>query len=35
VVVTPTKLTAEARGKKGDKHEYLTYELKDALISSF
>lgn len=35
VVVTPTKLAAEARGKKGDKHEYLTYELKDALISSF
>jgi hypothetical protein len=32
-VVTPTKLSAET--KKGDKQQYMTYELKDALISSF
>lgn len=34
VVVTPTKLSAES-GKKGETQPYMTYQLKDALISSF
>jgi hypothetical protein len=35
VVVTPTKFTAETGGKTGEPQQYMTYQLKDALISSF
>jgi hypothetical protein len=35
VVVTPTKFSAEIGGKKGDQQQYMTYQLNDALISSF
>ena len=35
VVVTPTKFTAETGGKTGGQEQYMTYQLKDALISSF
>ena len=35
VVVTPTKFTAETGGKTGEQEQYMTYQLKDALISSF
>jgi hypothetical protein len=35
VVVTPTKFTAETGGKTGEQQPYMTYQLKDALISSF
>ena len=35
VVVTPTRATAEAGGKKGDQQQYLIYRMNDAMISSF
>ena len=35
VVVTPTNVTAETSGGKGEQQQYLIYRMNDALISSY